>query len=85
MDSTERAKRQQLEMSVVPAPSGGQCTMITIECGLDAKSGDSCVLGRYPDGDFVIGTVMRGQPATIVLHPETMRDLLQALFQLVQS
>jgi hypothetical protein len=85
MDKVIRAIRQPLESTVVPAPTGGQCTLINIECGLPTGAGDSMVAGKYPDGDYVIGVVCRGQPGTIVLHPETMRDLLQALFQLVQS
>ena len=85
MDKVIRAIRQPLEMTVVNAPTGGQCTLINIECGLPTGAGDSMVAGRYPDGDYVIGTVCRGVPGTIVLAPETMRDLLQALFQLVQS
>lgn len=78
-----KAFRRELEASMVPAPTGGQCSMITIECGM--SPGDSVVVGRYPDGDYVIGTVCRGKAGTIVLAPETMADLAQAIFQLVQS
>lgn len=85
LEGTERAIKQPLDCSVVKAPSGGICTMINIECGLLKNAGDSVVVGRYPDGDYVIGTVHRGAAATIVLHPETMKDLVQELFQLVQS
>jgi hypothetical protein len=85
IEDTERARKQPLDCSAVKAPSGGICTMITIECGLLKHAGDSAVIGRYPDGDYVIGTVHRGATATIVLHPDTMKDLIQELFQLVQS
>lgn len=82
--SSTKAKRMPLEQTVSKAPGGlGDCVFIQIECGM--QPGDTLSIGRYPDGDYVFGIVHKGEPATIVLAPEAMKDVVESLFKLVQS
>lgn len=84
---SSKAKRQPVEGTVTTAPGQGNCAYIQVECGLEP--GDSLSIGKYPDGDYVFGIVShRGGPAvatTIVVAPETMKDIVDALFKLVQT
>jgi len=72
-----KARRMPIEGGNFDAPAGGTCKMALVECGINA--GDSVTVGKYPDGDFVIGTVVGGHAGTIILSPETMRELVQII------
>jgi hypothetical protein len=82
-----KAKRQPLEGTVATAPGQGNCAYIQIECGM--QPGDSLSIGKYPDGDYVFGIASRrGKElvaATIIVAPEAMKDIVDALFKLVQA
>lgn len=83
IDQVIRAAKRQVETSTSTAPGQGRCVYAQVECGM--TPGDSVTFGRYPDGDYVIGMVNKGEAKTIVLSPDTMKDLIQAVFQMVQS
>lgn len=82
-----KAKRQPVEGTVAEKPGLGHCAYIQVECGI--QLGDSLSIGKYPDGDYVFGIVSRrgSEPlaTTIVVAPEAMKDIVDALFKLVQS